>query len=396
MANLFNATIFKFRNFFGSGRPERNGSPSSENQSADKLRQLSLNQQAAIPKDELLGYDSESYIPEDCSVEDADSPVLEDDSAEYDDYSVSTMLPSYVETAAAIENAVGHDVSHSGCYCDYYSLRLPNRNLLDQPDASYGINEDLYLSAELLSPLTLTPIHGNMCYHLSFNHLNSIRRRCLPGVTQALIPELCCHDRIVSQSNRYYDWISEIYFDKSTFLQRQQMRCCFNLYKYKSSCKSEYFIGCPHQSLTVSASKVMYDGDMYEVQILVTNDPPQCESHPRKMWRSSEGPFTQMVVCTICHSDAECTLEIEEDKYLTIRYTCYRDLGSGVYSREPKWLALLTGQGYPQRQEGDLSLYARVWKAALDLKRDRLYEVAHRTPNGLFNMGTEKFRNQIS
>lgn len=99
-----------------------------------------------------------------------------------------------------------------------------------------------------------------------------------------------------------------------------------------------------------------------------------------------------MVVCTICHLDAECTLEIEKDQYLTIRYTYSRDLGSGVYSRDPKWFALLTGQGYSQRQEGDLSFYARVWKAASDLKRDRPYEVTHKTPNGLFIMDTKNIQ----
>ncbi|KAL6907314.1 hypothetical protein GGI43DRAFT_397097 [Trichoderma evansii] len=104
-----------------------------------------------------------------------------------------------------------------------------------------------------------------------------------------------------------------------------------------------------------------------------------------------------MTVCTICHSDAECTLRVEGN-YLTIRYTCYRDLGIGISPRDYKWFAFLTGEGSPHRREGDLSLYARVWKAALDLKRNRLYEVTltHQTPNGLFNMGTEKFRQQTN
>lgn len=415
MVNLFNNTIVKFRNFFGSGRSERSASPCPDDQYADKPSQSPLNPPAVISKDEWLGYDDNYYVPEDEYIEPNDCSVPEDDFVEYDDdcwvsendsveddnflvltddlveydYSVNTMLPSYGEATEVLENAANYDASYSGCYCDHYSLRLPNRDFLDQPDASHSINGDL--NAELLSPLTLTPIHDNICYHLSFNHLNSILRRRLPGVDKALIPELSYHDGCTSKRCTTYDWLSEIYFVKGTFLQRQQIRCSIYLDKHSSSPMPEYFEGCPHQGLTISVPNIGYNGDMFEVQTQVTNDPPRCASHPSKMWKSSEGPYAQMTVCTICHSDAECTLQIEGN-YLTIRYTCYRDLGSGRSPGDHKWLALLAGEGAPHRREGELSLYARVWKTALDLKRVGLYEVTHQTPSGLFNMGTEKFR----
>lgn len=387
MVNLFNTPIAKFRNFFGSGPSERNA---PGDQSVDKPSQPPLNQQADIPKDKRLEYDNNLSVPQDDLLEcDNDHAVPKDGTAEHDDYSINTILPSYGEATETLENAAGHDTSHSSCYCDHYSLHLPNRDVLDQPNASHSIHRDL--SPEALLPLTITPIHDKICYHLSFNHLNSIRQRCLPETSQALIPELCCHDRFISKRYTTYDSLSEIYFDKGTFLQRQQMQCCINLNKYSSSRQQEYFIGCPHQSLTISVPIIMFNEDILEARAWVTNNPPRCASHPSKRWKSSEGPYAQMTVCTICHSDAECTLQLK-DAYLTIRYTCYRDLGIGTSPRDYKWLALLTGEGSPHRREGEVSLYARVWKAALDLKRNRLYEVTHQTPNGLFNMGTEKSR----
>lgn len=376
MANLFNATISKFRSFFGSGQ-ERNVSPSPGDQSADKPSQLSLNQEASVSKDYTL---------------------------EYDDYSVNTMLPSYGEATTVLENAAnqGTDmpclcVLHQGCCRMHNSLRTPNRDLLDQPGIlSRMVSNTLGgsgmeakdFNAKEFSSLTLTPIHATMRYHLSMDHLECVRRQLDPRRTTDVITSLSYEEKCVSKEINYYDWLSDIYFRDGTFLQRQQMQC----YLGEGTKKSEYFAACPHQSLCISPPEFVYKDGMLEAQTCVTNQPPRCASHPMEKWNSSQGRYAQIVVCTICHSDAECTLELY-DRQILIRYTCYRDLGSGTSPSDPKWLSLLTGEGSPHRKEHELKLYSCVWNTAVDLRRNSYHYITHLMPNGrVFNARDERYR----
>lgn len=103
-----------------------------------------------------------------------------------------------------------------------------------------------------------------------------------------------------------------------------------------------------------------------------------------------------MVVCTICHADAECIVELNS-RTLRISYICYKDLGPGLDARHPKWLSLLTGEGYHNRPEHELDLYARVWHISSVLGSRGLAKVIHKTPHGLFDVRSEdKYSEEIS
>lgn len=371
MANLFKTTIIRFRNLFGGGRSP-NDTLSPDDQSADKPNQPPLNQEASVSKDDYLQYDGQS---------------------------INTVFPSYSQATAAPGTAIDHATSHSKCRCDDHSLQTPNRGLLDQPSTSRGIlSKSLTtsfgkvegLDTEALSSLTLKPIHPNIHYHLSFNHLHNIRRDLSPKFTQVSFQGLNSHGKSTTETTAtYYRWLSDIYYDTNTFLQRQQICCDLSRW----SKKSEHFIGCPHQSLSISKPKFRQSNDILEVETWVTNHPPRCPSHPSKKWSSFQGSFAQMTVCTVCHSDLECTLELS-GSYLRVYYTCYRDLGPAASPNDPKWLAVLAGEGSPRSEDGELKLYARVWNVARKLRGRELREVTHQTPTGLFNVSDERYKRE--
>lgn len=384
MVKLFNAAATKFRDVFGSGRSERNASSSPGVQSADKPSKRSLNKKSPAPEDRSLEYD-----------DDDDDWVSEDESTEHGDNSVNTMLPSYDEATTALDNAVSNDshgtclcLHHQGCCRMHNSLQTPNRGHLSRLRLTNPSMKGKAPNIEVSSALTLLPIHKAMNYHLSLDHLNCVRDKISRSTTKAaIITELTCASYCASQADNYYDWTNDIYFDKGTFLQRQQMRC--NLSDRNK--KSEYFAGCPHQSIRIYPPKFGYKNDMLEIQTKINNNPPRCSSHPTESWNSSQGRYAQIVVCTICHSDSECILEVN-GPYLKIEYTCYRDLGPGTSSTHAKWLALIAGEGSPGRQKHDLKLYARLWNIGQNLCRPGLNEITHQTPNGLFNAEIERQR----
>lgn len=393
MVKLFNAAATKFRDVFGSGRSERNASSSLGVQSADKPSKRPLNKKSTVPEDRSLEYD-----------DDDDDWVSEDESTEHGNNTVNPTLPSYNEATAALDNAVANDshetclcLHHQGCCRMHNSLRTPIRGHLDQPDDSSRMalekpaNPTMKGKApniEVSSARTLLPIHHVMSYHLSLDHLNCVRHKISRGTTKAaIIPELSCANSCASRAESYYDWLNDIYFDKGTFLQRQQMRCHIS----DQAKRSEYLAGCPHQSIRIYPPKFEYKNDMLEIRTKINNNPPRCPSHPMETWNSSQGRYAQIVTCTICHSDSECILEVNGPS-LMIEYTCYRDLGPGTSSTHAKWLALIAGEGSPHRQKHDLKVYARLWNIGQDLSRSGLCEVTHQTPKGLFNAEIERQR----
>ncbi|TFB01040.1 hypothetical protein CCMA1212_006899 [Trichoderma ghanense] len=319
------------------------------------------------------------------------------------------MPPSYQQVTTVPEDTIFHATSHLPCVCGplqgccrkHNSIRSPNRRLRDHPCVSHRSKQSRAstefslrmaetgdLKAEdslvgLQSSLTLVPIHSIMAYHLSMHHLACIRGQLSPGTKRAFIPELSFEDRCTSERGTDYSWSSEIYFDDGGFLQKQEMHC------YQSrgdDNRPESFTACPHQSLTISTPRFAIQNGMVEVSAHITNYPPRCTSHESEKWSNFHGQYAQVVSCTICHSDAECILELH-DRSLHIRYTCYKDLGPGVDLQNSKWLAVLTSLGSPQRKGHELDVYERVWNTANSLRRCGLYKVTHQTPKGVFNVG---------
>lgn len=255
---------------------------------------------------------------------------------------------------------------HQGCCHEHISTRPPRA---------------------LQSGHTLTPIHWVIPYHLAFEHLHCIRGRLGHKNKKAFVPELSCSGNATSAQGTIYYWSNEIYFYKGTFLQKQKISC--HLYGTDKNLP-EHFSGCPHHSLSVSKPVFGKRNGLFEVQACVTNNPPRCPSHPKLRWSNFQGNHAQMVVCTICHSDAECTLELDGSNF-NVQYTCYRDLGPGTDPTHSKWLSMLTGQGCCHRPEHRLDLYARVWRTAQDLQRPDVHTVTHQTPHGIFDVSSSLY-----
>ncbi|KAL6874781.1 hypothetical protein J3F83DRAFT_759522 [Trichoderma novae-zelandiae] len=166
----------------------------------------------------------------------------------------------------------------------------------------------------------LLPMHWSVNDHLSFDKLASVRCKLgFPG-------KRAC----------------EVFFDKGTFEQKLQVVCQIN----RGS--PEHYIACPHQSLSVSeptfGKRNGWKGRR-EVQAWVTSRPPRCPSHAMERWSNLDGPYAHKTACRICHADVECTIEMADKHYMRVWYTCRRNLGEGLNPSDPKWVALMTGNG---------------------------------------------------
>ncbi|KAL6786312.1 hypothetical protein J3E68DRAFT_421095 [Trichoderma sp. SZMC 28012] len=295
--------------------------------------------------------------------------------------------------AAASREAVVHPASQSntictctprkGCCSAHNSIRAPNPT----PPALLGTPCNIFINT---SGFTLTPMHYSMQYHLSMNNLNCISRRLGSETETRLIPELSFSGSATSEEETQYRWSSEIYFDKGTFLQLQEINTAFHK---TDENPPEHFIGCPHQSLTVHTPEFGIRDGMCEVEAWVTSIPSPCPSHPMQKWSNFQGPYNHITSCTICHSDTECYIQLNGG-WLDVRYTCFRDLGAGLDPNDPKWHSLLTGGGITHRPQDESDVLLRVWETALELKRSRLRAFTHETPNGVFS-ARSGFRNDL-
>ncbi|PNP44171.1 hypothetical protein TGAMA5MH_04458 [Trichoderma gamsii] len=99
MVKLFNSAATKLRDVFGSGRSERNASPSPGAQSADNKPSKPLpNKKSSVCEDSSLEH-----------ADDNDDDEEEEDDEDEDNVNVNTMPPSYNEVTAAPGNAVAND-----------------------------------------------------------------------------------------------------------------------------------------------------------------------------------------------------------------------------------------------------------------------------------------------
>ncbi|KAL6690178.1 hypothetical protein J3F84DRAFT_389936 [Trichoderma pleuroticola] len=272
-----------------------------------------------------------------------------------------------------------------GCCIDHNSIRVPN----PAPPALLGTSCHDSTCMSIKTAYTLKPIHYCMEYHLSLENLECTRLGIRSETETMFIPELSFAGSACSEEETQYRWSSEVYFDKGTFLQIQEIRIA--CYKNDES-PPEHFIGCPHQSLTVYTPEFNIQDGMLEAETWVTSIPSRCPSHPMQKWSSLQGPYTHITSCTICHSDTECYMQIN-GHWLDVRYTCFRDLGAGTDSNDPKWHSLLTGGGIAHRPRYKFEVLTRVWDTALKLKRSTLEAVSHETPNGMFSVRSG-FRNE--
>ncbi|CAH0048864.1 unnamed protein product [Clonostachys solani] len=257
--------------------------------------------------------------------------------------------------------------NHGRCECSQHHSCCHGHHSLRYPSAS-----------------TLAPVHSLMAYHLSFEHLSCIRRKLGDEMQKTkYIPELSWEDSVTSTHGVDYEMLSEVFTCKGEFLQRQQIRLRYG--SDDSSPNGEQFFGCPHQSVRVSSPVRKKTSNLIDVQLDISHHPPRCASHKSQRWCNLEGPYAHIAVCTICHSDAELHLRMSTH-YLIMIYTCYRNLGTAEEASDPKWNALLTGEGQGSRPDKVLDLYKHVYKVAFGLCRSFLEPARYQTPSGMVDM----------
>ena len=272
---------------------------------------------------------------------------------------------------------------HISCCREHGSIRA--RNVPPTQTNIPGQKSDHKTQAATFqSNHTLTPIHFSIPYHLALDHLACIRRWLGPGIKTAFIPERSWDDSASSTRSRVYYWSSEIYFHQGSFFQKQSIS-----FSWTGTQETETLIECPHRKVTISDPEYSVKDGFRHVQACITNQPPLYSSHPMTTWSSSQGRYAQIIVCTKCHSDAECVLRLRG--CLHVRYTCFRHLGQGTDLQDPTWYLLLTKGGRDQRQRTIPDVYERVWHVAYLLQRPDLEEFSHRTPNGVLDLSTKKY-----
>lgn len=234
------------------------------------------------------------------------------------------------------------------------------------------------------SASTLAPIHHSVPYHLSLDHIDCVRQRrgLGPQSGPILITELSDQGELNHPNFVYKYWSSEVIFHAGRFLQEEHF-----IYLVNPRCNSPaYLAGCPHQSVSVS-KLVFREGPLTvvsrHVKAQIATRPPHCPQHSPQAWNSDQGVWRHLSVCTVCHANAVCEIELQTSGALRVQYTCYRDLGRGVKAdpNQPKWRPLLTGEkdrntgqergstadGARQWTASDPDAFVRLWHAAKDV-----------------------------
>lgn len=256
--------------------------------------------------------------------------------------------------------------------------------------------QSLFFSSLPFDPVsvnTIQPIHKSVSHHLAFYHLHCIRRQLNPKVSSAFIPELSCNGTAhFYEHGPEFAWSSEIYFDRGTFLQKQEISCVL---EPGPDIEDINFSECPHRFFKVgNLSSIEKNGWMGAKCTLRFYPYSWLDQIEDRQWKSKDGRFTSMGMCLLCHSDHEKVMEVVGCQ-LHIRLTCYRDLGSGTDRNQEEWTAVSTGQvETPWRRRLEYKeVYGRVWRTAKRLGRPNLHVTIHKREGEEFDVS--KFKSKF-
>ncbi|KAK7919994.1 hypothetical protein PG985_008016 [Apiospora marii] len=243
------------------------------------------------------------------------------------------------------------------------------------------------LPFEEASFATLAPLHPSMPYHLAFYHLHwarrAIEKRDALKETSRLME--CAGESLASPNNQAgprYQWSSELYWT-TKLVQKQELR-------YRVDARGTNNSGiditmCPH--ITVSLGQLQIENGFGG--LWASGSISHKSGRPLVDWDSRNGRLAKLHICPICYCDLEQSLEVRGNE-VHVRFTVYKDLGDGIDRFDPKWRALLTGEGSgttrqharyidgPQKYQ----VYWQVWQAAYFLKRPNLHLVRFKTGSG--------------
>ncbi|KAK7949418.1 uncharacterized protein PG986_010304 [Apiospora aurea] len=252
---------------------------------------------------------------------------------------------------------------------------------------------------------TLTPMHPSIPYHLAFYHLEAARRclerdgRTTKGHAVAITQCICQGGFSNAQTGHNYSWSSEIYFWRQRFLQKQEVAYRVDV---RAANSGDFKVTmCPHFTVSLVRLKVNDGGGGLKASGRITYKPPRYRHDRGVRWESEDGSLAEMHICTTCHCDLEQSLEVRGHE-LHVRFTVYRNLGTGVDRFDTKWNALLTGKGALQQrppkysysqerrrhilkdQPSTYGVYQQVWTVAHRLKRPNVHLVTFKTASGDF------------
>jgi hypothetical protein len=231
---------------------------------------------------------------------------------------------------------------------------------------------------------TLAPLHPSLPYHLAFYHLDCVRHqlklasRHITLPRRLFIPELSCSGTSDFFHDRHtYTWSNEVYFEKGTFLQKQEI-------EYYVDEGSPYpaipLTSCPHTTVKLQRPLFKDKDGFLEAKVWATVKTARQRSNWDGWWTSKAGRLASISACPTCHSDTEFTLDLL-GRQIHIRLACYRDLGPATERSFPRWNSLLTGKGFPNRPYR-YDTYKRVWYCAHKLGRPDLHLITFRFTSG--------------
>lgn len=225
-----------------------------------------------------------------------------------------------------------------------------------------------------------------MPYHLAYYHLHCARKdlRSTNNTRTIKVASLSCKgESDLGTKGAWLEWSSEVYYDKGTFLQKEEVLFLMD----KEALASDIWLDtCPHRRLRIRTPIFgIMDGFTHvRVQIVhVPQEPWKPYRRPPyslgaddavwpKCWESHLGIYYESAPCLSCYTDADTTMEVVEDQ-LQVRHICYKDLGSGREPTDIKWRATLPGSTHcplEDRSSRDLSLCRRVREIADTLETE--------------------------
>ncbi|KAK8078559.1 hypothetical protein PG996_004729 [Apiospora saccharicola] len=256
--------------------------------------------------------------------------------------------------------------------------RVMPRTVLPFDEASFG---------------TLAPLHPSMPYHLAFYHLHWARRaiekrNALSGTCRLIE---CSGESLASPNQEHgpkYQWSSELYWT-TKLVQKQELTYRIDAQGTNNNNNNSGIdiTMCPH--ITVSLGKVKIENSGIMGRPRASARISYKSGRHSVHWDSKKGRLAKLHICPTCYCDLEQDLEVQGNE-ISVRFTVYRDLGDGIDRFDPKWRALLTGEGKEKTRQHaryidgpqKYQVYWNVWQAAYFLKRPNLHLVTFKTGSG--------------
>ncbi|KAK8024961.1 hypothetical protein PG990_002784 [Apiospora arundinis] len=254
---------------------------------------------------------------------------------------------------------------------------------------------------------TLAPLHHTLPYHLGFYHL-AWMRECMEkmGTWKGCAHLLDCRGKsLPSQKTPGYTWSNEVYYSQS-FLQKQEIT--YRVDSQSTGARDIDITMCPHITVSLANVRVTDEEDGIMASAYLSYSPARYDGDKGTYWASDPGRgiLAELHNCTTCQCDLEQVLDIRGHE-LRVRFTVYRDLGSGVGRFDPYWSSHLTGEESLFRRQskfrydeatrkivrqdvlGTYGMHWRVWGVAYRLRRPNLHAVTFTLANSYYNVLVE-------